>query len=248
MAWSSAATILNDAAVELGLIAANIADPWAATVSDPNIIQLRTMLKTLGQGYVRDYNWTHLQKTHSFTTVDGLADYDLPSDFGRWVDQTFWNQSTTGPVVGPTSQQEWALVQASGGGSVYQLFRRQMPTNTEGFKLYPTPSSVETLALEYGSAWWCGSTTPDAEAPTSGASNVFLDRLLLIAGLQRRWKQAKGFDYAAEAQTEREALARALNHTDAAPVLSLNPGSDEHLIDEHNAPTTGIGLDGGGLG
>ena len=39
----------------------------------------------------RSYEWEELQKEHTFNSVASTEGYDLPTDFDRIVDNTFWN-------------------------------------------------------------------------------------------------------------------------------------------------------------
>src|SRR5688572_457522 len=105
MAWDSVGNIVNDAALELGLITSASADVYGET--NQNIVQLRALLKSLGQRLVRDFKWSHLTKEHTFDTADGVSNYTLPDDFQRIVDGTAWNRTTDLPLVGPLNAQQW---------------------------------------------------------------------------------------------------------------------------------------------
>jgi len=69
LAYDTALNIISDAAAELGL--GTVADAYGST--DPNIIQLRGMLKSMGRDLVRDRDWTHLIKEYSFVTRPNWA-------------------------------------------------------------------------------------------------------------------------------------------------------------------------------
>lgn len=239
MAWDTAANILNDAAVELGLISSDQADPYDST--NKNLIQLCRMLKGLGQDLLRDYPWTHLQTRYTFPTVNGTASYALPTPFGRIIDGTAWNQSDDMPMIGPLSPQVWEMVQATGNtAGLDQSFR----IFGDLFYISPTPSSAETIGYQYQSRYWVdsgGGTTPDSETPTDGADSLFFDRRLLIAGLKIYFKAEKGFDAGwAKAQLD-AAVARARSADGAAPVLTLSRGSGMRFVDQANIPDSGWG-------
>lgn len=242
MAWDTAANILNDAAAELGLLTTDLADPYAST--DQSIIQLCRFLKGVGQALVDEYDWPHLQKTRTISTVNGVVNYELATDFSHWVDETAWNQATTLPLVGGVSGAVWRYVDAtSATGSAYQLFRRAMSVATEEIAIYPTPPGEEDIEYEYVSRYWVGSegSAPTAAAPTLGIDVCYLDRLLLIAAIKLRWREAKGFDTTADERIYLKALERAKSKATSAPVLSLSPSGGEHLIDACNVPDTGYG-------
>lgn len=149
MAWDTAANIINDAAVELGLIAGNISEPFAS--ADQNIIQLCRLAKGVGQDLVRERDWAHLVKEYTFATVNGQASYPFPFDFERMVDRTQWNRTQRLPTPGGISPQAWQQAQAlSASGVVYKVLR----AIGGQAQLYPTPTAAESCAYEYVSGLW----------------------------------------------------------------------------------------------
>lgn len=241
MAWDSAANIINDAAVELGLIATDIADPYDST--DTNVAQLRRMLKGLGQDLLRDYPWTHLQKTHIFETVAGIDSYDLPDDFARVLDQTQWNRTQQLPLVGPSAAQGWQYLKAvNAAGTAHRIFR----IVGDQLLLHPVPTGEETVAYEYISRFWVqhlDDVAPTDEALLDGEDVLHFDRRMLVCGLKLAFQRAKGFDYSAAQADFQEALSRARGADGAAPVLNLNGRNvlSERLVNMRNLPDTGYG-------
>lgn len=150
MAFDTAANVINDAAFELGLISTAITDPYASSVTDPNIILLRYFLKGLGQDLVRAHPWQALQTTHTFSTGSGTASYALPTDYARLTDKTQWNRTSDMPLLGPLSAGDWQLLQAISGTSIDRAFR----VFGELVYLSPTPTATETVAFEYISRYW----------------------------------------------------------------------------------------------
>ena len=241
MSWDTAANIINDAAVELGLYATDVADPYAST--DANVLQLCRLLKAVGQDLLRDFAWTHFQKEHTFATVAGTAAYALPADFGRMLHQTHWNRTGVMPLQGPLGAQGWQLLKAQSATGAVGLWFRVVNNEVE---LQPVPTSAQTLAYEYVSRYWVqpsGQTAPTAEAPTDGADTLWLDRRLLVCALILKFKRAKGFDSAAAQEDYERALARAQGADGAAPVLSVSPRGlgVERLVDGCNVPERGFG-------
>lgn len=168
MAWDTAANIINDAAVELGLISADIAAPYSS--ANRNIIQLCRLLKGVGQDLVKLRAWTHLQKEHTFSFVSGTADYSPPSDFARCIDQTFWNRSNRLPLGGPVDARHWQLLQAvTASGVLYNIFR----TVAGVVRVYPTPTTTDSIAYEYISSSWVEPVSVKASlTPTGGFDTV----------------------------------------------------------------------------
>lgn len=218
--FDTANNVLNDAAVELALTAADETDFYTAT--NPALIQLRRLLKGLGEELVRGYRWTHLQKTYLFITTPGVDAYALPEDFARLIDGTEWNRSQQMPLGGPLNTQGWQLLKAqSAAGTVWFNFR----IAGNQFLLHPAPAAVESLAFEYVSRRWvqeAGDTVPTTEAPDEATDVLWFDRRLLIYGLRLRFLEAKGFPTAALQRLYEDALAAAQGGDGAAPVLSLD--------------------------
>lgn len=241
MAWDSAASIINDAAVELGLLTADVTDPY--TSQDINLVQLCRLLKSLGQDLVRDYQWTTLQRQHSLTTVANQDAYQLPNDYQRFVDQTGWNRTQRMPLLGPLSAQGWQLLQVLTSAGVVDLMYRIVGGQ---MVLYPSANAGDTITYEYITRHWVspeGETEPTSEEPTSGAQVLWFDRRLLVCGVKLRWLRAKGFDSTAAQDDYDKALARAQGGDGAAPVLSLNrrPCAANRMLDCANVPDTGFG-------
>lgn len=251
--FETANAVLNDAAVELGLIPADLVDIYAST--DPAIVQLRRLLRGLGRDLLRQYPWTHLQRTHTFTTVAGTDTYLLPADFQRMVDNTAWNRTQQMPLGGPYNAQGWQMLKArSASGAVWLNYR----IVGNRLALHPTPGSADTLAYEYISDLWVGDELPAPAGPTRNtplevaADFLYLDSRLLVTGLVLRFREAKGFDTQAAQRNFNDALAAAQGGDGAAPTLSLDGCGGkpyDRPLTTYNAPGCGMGsiLDSGGL-
>lgn len=177
MSFTTAGDIINEAAVEVGLSA--VSDPYSST--DPNIVQMRQLLKSLGREIVHTRKWTILRRERSFTTVAGQGSYPLPADFHEMLNQTWWNRTNRLPVGGPLSPQEWQYLKARLVGVVFNVLFRPMQNVIE---LYPdtnTPGGYE-IAFEYQSEWWvkgtvgawAGSTAFAKDTCVSKSGNVYV--------------------------------------------------------------------------
>jgi len=238
-AWDTVAEIVSDAAIELGLISAPIANPFAST--DPNILRLLALLKSGGRRLAKEREWTHLQKEYSFTTVNGTATYALPSDFRAMIPQTGWNRDTQWPLMGPTSPQRWQYLQAVTSIGIWVEFR---PVGGQ-LKLTPTPTSAQEIAFEYLTTYWImatGSTAPTSDLPAVASDIVCFDPALAVAMLRLAFKKAAGFDTASEQQDFDDLLAKAKDEDGVAPILNLSRALPEiHMLDACNIPDTGFG-------
>lgn len=242
--WDLAGTVVNEAAKQVGL--AIDPDPFLST--DPNFVQLCSLLTSLGQEIWREKEWTHLQTVYTFTTVQNQYQYPLPTDFGHMINQTGWNRTNRLPLGGPLSPQEWEYLKARLVGVVFTVLFRPMQ---QQMWLYPdtnTPGGY-TIAFEYISRNWVNLQAGAlSEAPTGSNDTLRFDRLLLIYGLKLKWLAAKGFatgdarDEHSPAGAYAKALQQSKASDTAAQVLRLNRRRfDDPVLGERNVPLTGFG-------
>lgn len=235
-AYDTVAGIVSDAAVEMGLASAAIADPYAS--SDQNILQLVALLKPAGREILRHRYWTQLVKEYTFPTT-GVASYALPSDFREFIPETMWNRSATFPASGPLNSQEWQQLQAVASGTfVSGRFWQGL------LWILPVATTGVTIAYEYMSTSWVavsGSVIPTKEAPTLKDDVVLFDPHLVTRKLKRMWREAKGFDTSAERIAEDEALRAAAGADAQARTIYLGGQRSQfkRLSADNSPPTIG---------
>lgn len=238
MDFTTADNILNDAAVELGLKAADIADPFAST--DPNIIQLCRLLKRAGRSLVRARDWSQLTQEYTFPTVASTASYALPAGFARMKDNTHWNRTVVNPLDGPADSAQWQELKAR--SSVGARLRFRVWKNL--FYLDPTPTGVEDIYFEYISKYWVmptGQSAPTTTTPTAITDTLWFDETLLLAAVKLLWKQAHDKDTTSAQNEFNQAWSGVAGADGAAPVLSLT-GASEVVLCRGPLPDTGWGL------
>lgn len=239
MAYASAADIISDAAIDLGLVTSPIADPYGST--DPNILQLCSLLTRSGRALVRAHPWQYLQVlTAGFSTVSSQPDYALPTPFNRIVDGSMWNRTQQQPVFGPLNAQQWQEAKARSSDVAQQYFR----IAGDFFYIHPTPSAIESIAYEYISGWWVdtdGTSSPNADAPDNKDATIFFDADLVVADLKLRFLRAKGFDSTAAQQDFDTHFSRVTGQDGAAPVIDLAGRGGFRYLDGGNLPDTGYG-------
>jgi hypothetical protein len=241
-------TVLNvvaDAAVECGLAAPSVV--MAST--DANVVLLRTLLKRVGRKLALGYEWKQLRVEYTFTTTTATS-YALPADFSRMIDQSAWNRTSDRPGT-PVGAETWQALKATDSGIFLTALFRPLDTTIE---LWPQPpTSGDTIAFEYLSRYWVGTTgltTKTLDAPAADTNIIYFDATLMVAALVLAFKAKRGFD-TTEAQQEYDetlALVKSAN-TNAAPVLSLGGNrSEEPFIGEGSSSIAGVGgTDFGGL-
>lgn len=213
MVYPSANDVLNDAAIELGLVSQPVADFYASGVVDPNLILLRGLLSSLGRQLVRAYNWTTLQLEHAFTTVAGQSVYPLPEDYDRVIVSTEWDRTNSARMNGSLMPAGWQALKAEDVTIITPL---QFRIRTGAIEVYPdtdTPGGI-IAAFEYISGYWAtkvdlGVPTIRGPAPTRATDLCYYDRSLLVAGLKYRYRASRGMDGTFEVQEFRDLLALA---------------------------------------
>jgi len=145
----------------------------------------------------RAYNWQELQKEKTFNTVVSQVSYNLPEDFDRFINGTFWNTTTQHPVAIPVTPEEWRILKNQGitGGTGFEYSR----IRANHVLLFPTPAAIETHIYEYisnhvilsssgtGQTEWLA----DTDVPAIDAHIVRLDATW-------RWLKNQGRPYAEE--------------------------------------------------
>lgn len=238
MAFETAGSIVNDAAIELGLITSAKADIYAET--DPNLIQLRALLKRLGRKLARSYEWPQLKVTHTISTT-ATTTFALPTGFLRMVDGTAWNRTKDRQLIHAAPRQ-WEAMQALASVGLDAQVTFQISANQLEF--FQTQTASETLAFKYVHDLWADTdaTLPGTlDAPTAHGHYCNFDSDLLVAGLIYAFKKASGFDTAEALQDYKEALTQVRGGSEPAHSLSLNGTGGLRLIDGKNLPDTGYG-------
>lgn len=242
-AWDTVANLISDAAIELGIApnAAPITDPFAST--DPNIRQLLAYLKSGGRDLTKRRNWTHLQKEFTFATVNGTAQYALPSDYRSLVPNTGWDRTTTRPLGGPVDGEYYQFVKAV---PLVGTFIEYIRIWQGQIWLIPTPTAAETLAFEYNGSFWVkpsGQTSPTSSTPTLASDVVCFDPNLVVARLKLDFRRNKKLDTTEEQDAYDDALYAAELEDSPGRTIYIGGRRDKppRRVDRWNIPDTGAG-------
>jgi len=240
--YSTANTIINSVAVEVGLLPST--DPVGST--EDTFIQLTALLTVSGQELVDLFPWEVLIKTYSITTqVTDTGAYALPDDWAYMTDQTGWQINTHWPLFGPLSPQQWALLNGSMVttmtiGSGFRLSGNK-------FQIWPQPPVVgTTLTMEYiNRNWVLVQESPDVygSSITNGTNIVQYEPILIKKMLKMKWLQAKGMDSTA-ASVEFDTIFNNRTGKDTGAQI-LNAGITfgyPYLDGWRNVPFTGYGM------
>jgi hypothetical protein len=188
--------LVKDAADELSL-----ARPTSVidnTTDDTAVKMLRHLTRTCRQLATR-YDWQRLRREKTFTTVaaaDQNAANPIPTDFLRFVPDSFYNRTKRYRVIGPLTAEEWQGHQAALATRVYDAY-----TMRGGRVLIaPTPAADQSMAYEYITKYIGTDTTEatDRLSFTVDTDLPFMDDELLVLGMVWRYRKSEGQDYAEE--------------------------------------------------
>ena len=244
--YKTAGQIINAAAKELGIGTA--VDPFSSASVD--FQQLVQMLNSVGLDLADAIDWEHLIREYTFVTVTNQTPYDLPADFMRMVDGTFWDRTSQMRVDGPLSDAEWQARAATPGSTVYVSYR--LTTNQILLAPKDTVPGSHTLAFELRSRAWVraagtGLGNGNTLGTAAGAQDeavvigdyVLFDPLLMQYALKLAWKRDKGFDTTTAESDYLRVLEGAKGRTRAADVLSVAPSRPN--LAAPRVPDTGWG-------
>jgi hypothetical protein len=183
----SALTVVQNVCGKLGITAPNA----VFSSTDPQIIQIRTIMNDEGRDLSRAHTWTALLKQQTFTSVaQAVQTGAVPTDFNWYMNDTMWNRGTQVKVGGPVSPEDWQAFQA--------IALLAIPNAVFRFRggdilIYPTPAAGQTIAYEYGSTYWVQGSKTEY---TADADVAVLDETIIALGTRWRFLKSKGMDYA----------------------------------------------------
>lgn len=193
-------TLIRDACDRIG-----VARPTTVvSATDPTARRLLSLANEEGRQLAR-LDWPILRKEATFTSVaQEVQTNALPADWGRFVDDTFWNRSASRPLIGPLSPVEWQTLKAHTGSGDTDSFTFR----GADILILPTPTAGQTMAFEYFSKNWCSA----GAAWAADADTGILDEPLMALGTVWRFKRASGLawqeDYAVYDSEVRRSLAQ----------------------------------------
>lgn len=182
--------IIQDVSDRIGL-------PQPSTVvgnADPLVRNMLAMANQEGKELVRRHNWQNLQLEKTWTAVAGETQTSaLPDDFDRFIEGTFYNRTLARPVTGPLTPQEWADYKGRLSTWAFESFRLR----GNDILILPAPAGGDSMAFEYISTYWVGSTAATGErtAFANDSDEPLLDDELIRLGTTWRYLRSRGLDY-----------------------------------------------------
>lgn len=246
--YDEAGDIINRAAAECGITPSP--DPYAST--DASFVSFVTLLTSAGQEMLALHEWNKLNQTYFITfgttpaNPPGSGKFDLPDDFGYFIDQTGWSETERLPLGGPMTAQDYAyLVNTNlANSTVFVTFRMN-----EGqlWILPDPPPAAQEINFQYVSRNWvqpAGTTLPSerTDAPAAFADVVLYEPILIIKFLKLRFLEAKGFDTTAAVGQFITMFNSWTGKDVSAPILRMARSRLFPYLGLRNIPETGYGL------
>lgn len=200
---------------------------------DPGARQLLQLANREGRELSSRYGWQALTREASFTTVASESQGTLASIIGasqslRYVvNDTLWDRTSGDPVLGPRAPRTWQGYKAQTFASPYSEYR----IRGDELLFIPAPAAGHSVYFEYVSRCWCtdaGGTTY-RQAFAADTDLVLLDEEIMRIGLEWRWLQRKGFEYAESFASYERMVADAMARDGTKPILDLGGPVDSGL-------------------
>jgi hypothetical protein len=239
--------VIQQSMVEMGL-------PKPAEVvssQDATVQQMLALLNRGGTDMVIGFPWEQLIKTWELSTIEGQAEYPLPSDWSYFIDQTQWDRTNHWPLLGPKTAQEWQWLK---GGLLSSGPRLRYRVVAAKFEIWPVPSPSNTpvgdsnitgvfapgtLAMEYVADTWLkdASKANTYYASVQSDSDILLlDPWVMSAYLKLKYWEAKGLDTTAYMKDFLGTWEAKIGKNKGAPMLTLAPRARTMLIGINNIP------------
>jgi hypothetical protein len=204
--------------------------------SDAGVRQLLGLLNKEGRELSTRGSWEVLYREATFNTSAAEDQGAVTTLIGATnsyrfiVNETMWNRTRGEPVLGPDSPLDWQLRKTLSLSGPYTEYR------IRGGRLLflPSPSAGESIYFEYVSKNWCTDSTGSAQrrAISNDEDEVLLDDEIMLAGVEWRWRKAKGTEYAEEFNAYEALVANALarNGTKRRVSLASSSASRERRV------------------
>lgn len=233
---SALLSIIERACDELGLQRPSV----VVASTDEQIRQLLAHLQSEGRYLSSCFDWSVLRTLYTFPTVNGTATYAVPSDFDRYIPDTFWNRTTDLRLNGPDLPQidRWRQESTAGQAGIRQNFR----LIGSNIQIFPTPTAADTIVYEYISTKWARSSGAVAQTEfLADTDTSVFDVYLMIKGLKWRWLSMKGLGEAQIALNEyQDYLEKMKGKDNAGETLLMGEEPGMPFISLGNIPDTGF--------
>lgn len=165
--------------------------------NDDVATQIFQTIKVSITDLARNYQWQELQKEYSFTSVANQAEYNLPTDFDKMIDNTFWNASQNWAIIGGLTPENWRILKNSLNAQAETIEYYRIRNNK--IVIHRTPTVVENYVLEYVSKYIVKSAGDVNQTQfLADTDNPVIDEYILRLDSTWRWLKNNGRSYAEE--------------------------------------------------
>lgn len=187
--------------------------------TDGQILQIVSLAQQEGRELSTRHDWQVLTKEKTFTTTAAETQTGaVPSDFDRFVNDSFFNRTEKHRVIGPLSPQEWQFHKSVVATTLVEAFRQR----GNSILITPAPPASQTMAYEYISTNWCQSSgAVEQSAWAADTDTGILPEELMTLGVIWRWQRAKGLDYSEAFRTYEMQVAQAAARDGGKPTLNM---------------------------
>jgi hypothetical protein len=164
-------------------------------------------------------DWQAITAEHTITTAASTETYALPTNYARYVSDTFWDATNYWPMRGSIAPQHW---QALKRGLVSSSIRKEFRVRGNLVYIFPTPDAIETLIGEYITNKPVVSSAAVAKTIfTADDDTTLIPEFLVELGVKWRLLDSKGFDYTEAKQEYDRQVELALAQDSPAPAINL---------------------------
>lgn len=187
------------------------------TNSDIQIVQILGLLNEEGRYLSTRHDWQALETEAAFTTVatESQGTMSALAPNYRFIkNNTIWNRTQQRPLYGPLSARQWQYQKGSNFNGPWSQYRIVGDT----LKFVPAPTAGESCYFEYVTNNWANG----LDSFTDDSDTTLLDEECLTLGLIWRWKQTKGFDFAADFDKYDKRVISLISRDGTKPILNLS--------------------------
>ena len=224
------------------------ADPAGNT--DPLVTQIITALNQAASELYAVRDWQELRSTFNLPVVADSSGqrekfFDLPEDYGRFVDSTQWSTSQRWPCLGPITAKNWATLLNMPALPVATIYW-QIRNDKLVVMAPPFPDPLPMFAYYISRGFITDQDDPTIykNIATKNGDTFLLDGQLITLLGRLKWLEYKGFDTAAAARDYQVQFDSRAGSDEGAMIMSLtasNVGINMPLISGVNLPITGYG-------
>lgn len=192
--------------------------------SDQTAVQLLALINLSGKLLARK-PWEYLQKEYTFSLVAAQAAYNFPTDLGYFQDYTIWDRTQFWALRGSLTATQWQIYKS---GLQTTTPRQRFRIKQGQLYIDPTPSSTDSMVIEYISNQWVAVTaTPTVAskaAYTLDTDVSVIDEMAIQMDALWRFLNRKGVAYAEEKDQAERYIAELFGND--APREPIDFGGD----------------------